>query len=140
MVTTYFLNLIAGNIFGSKKDPAIPQTYWLGLSSTAPSVDGTGATEPSDVGTAYARIQLTGISEPTAGEVTNSETLSFPESTADWGNMLYYLVYDSQTGGNLCLYDELENSRRVETNTVVTFKPQTLKFHVSNDPHTDVGG
>ena len=126
MVTTYFLNLIAGNIFGSKKDPAIPQTYWLGLSSTAPSVDG--------------RIQLTGISEPTAGEVTNSETLSFPESTADWGNMLYYLVYDSQTGGNLCLYDELENSRRVEINTVVTFKPQTLKFHVSNDPHTDVGG
>ena len=36
MNTTYFLNLVSGNVFGSKKSPAIPEKYYLGLSSTAP--------------------------------------------------------------------------------------------------------
>ena len=40
MNTTYFLNCVAGNVFGSKADPAIPQHYYVGLSTTEPSIDG----------------------------------------------------------------------------------------------------
>ena len=35
MNTTYFLNLVSGNVFGSKKTPAVPEKYYLGLSSAA---------------------------------------------------------------------------------------------------------
>ena len=46
MNTTYFLNCVAGNVFGSKADPAIPQHYYVGLSTTEPSIDGSNVSEP----------------------------------------------------------------------------------------------
>ena len=58
MNTTYFLNCSAGNLFGTKTTPAIPTAYYIGLSTSAPDVSGSGANEPStDAG--YARVELT---------------------------------------------------------------------------------
>ena len=54
MNTTYFLNLVSGNVYGTKKTPAVPETYYIGLSSTAPSDDGTNVTEPATGG--YQRV------------------------------------------------------------------------------------
>ena len=48
MNTTRFLNLIAGNVFGTKKDITIPTTYYLGLSTTTPNASGGNYTEPTD--------------------------------------------------------------------------------------------
>ena len=39
MNTTYFLSLAAGNLFGTQKTPAIPEKYYIGLSSTTPNLD-----------------------------------------------------------------------------------------------------
>lgn len=61
MNTTYFLNLVSGNVFGSQKTPAIPTKYYLGLSSAAPNLDGSGVVEPEE-GTGYARVELTSLS------------------------------------------------------------------------------
>ena len=72
MTTTYFLNLAAGNLLRTKTDPAIPDTYYIGLSSTLPNVDGSGATEPSMDGTGYARVALNSLSEPINGTITNN--------------------------------------------------------------------
>lgn len=58
MNTTYFLNCVAGNVFNTKTSPALPTEYYLGLSTTAPAVGGTGATEPSS-SAGYARVKLT---------------------------------------------------------------------------------
>ena len=71
-------------MFGSKKSPAIPEKYYLGLSSTAPSLDGSGVTEPGS-GTGYARVELTSLSAPINGGVTNGGAIDFAESTAEWG-------------------------------------------------------
>ena len=46
MTTTYFLNLAAGNIYRTKETPAIPTEYWIGLSTTAPNLNGTNVSEP----------------------------------------------------------------------------------------------
>ncbi len=35
MNTTYFLNCAAGNIFNTKTSPALPKTYYIGLSTSA---------------------------------------------------------------------------------------------------------
>ena len=80
MNTTYFLNCAAGNIFNTKTSPALPKTYYIGLSTSAPAINGTGVNEPStDAG--YARVKLSSLGEPVDGVVTNSQAINFNEST-----------------------------------------------------------
>ena len=71
MNTTYFLNLAAGNLFGTKTSPEIPSNYYIGLSTSAPNVNGTNVNEPS-TSAGYARVKLTTLSEPASGVVTNT--------------------------------------------------------------------
>lgn len=131
MNTNYFLNLVAGNVFGSKKSPAVPEKYYLGLSSTAPNAEGGGATEPGS-GTGYARVELTTLSAPTNGVVTNTAAIDFAESTAEWGTMTHFVIYDALTDGNLLMYGELSASRRVEAATIMTIKIGSLNLSVVN--------
>lgn len=130
MNTTYFLDLLAGNVFRSKLTPALPTTLYVGLSSTEPSLNGTGFTEPGD--SAYSRIELTGMGTPSNGEVANTALLSFPESVTNWGAMTYFGIFDSATGGNLLMYGELDPHRTVEEITVMSFKPGAMKLSMQN--------
>jgi hypothetical protein len=134
--TTYFLNLVAGNVFRTKTTPAIPAQYWIGLSTTAPNINSGGVTEPSLIGTGYARVLLTSLSEPLNGVVTNEATVSFPESLTAWSTPLqpitHFVIYDAQTNGNLLMYDTLTLSRAVEQNTVVTVRPGELEIALEN--------
>lgn len=130
MITTYFKNLIMGNTFATKTTPTLPTQYYLALSSTEPKSDGTGVTEPSTTGTAYARVLLDCLSEPNDGVIINENTVSFPESTAAWGTQNYYAVYDAADPGtgNLLYGDLLSPVRNVEINSVVAFKPESIKI------------
>lgn len=131
MNTTYFLNCVAGNLFGTKKSPALPQNYFLGLSTTAPQLNGTGVSEPPSAG-AYARVKLTSLSAPTNGVVTNTALIDFAESTADWGRVTHYVVFDAATGGNLLMYGELTNPRTIEAASIMTIKAGNLELSVQN--------
>lgn len=131
MNTTYFLNLVAGNVFGTKTTPAIPATYYIGLSSTTPAIDGTNVTEPSGGG--YARVAFNAsMSEPTNGVITNETTVTFPKSTADWGVMTHFVVYDAATGGNLLLYNAMSRSRTVEADNIMMAEPGAITLSVVN--------
>lgn len=121
MNTTYFLNCAAGNIFNTKTSPALPKTYYIGLSTSAPAINGTGVNEPStDAG--YARVKLSSLGEPVDGVVTNSQAINFNESTASWGTITHFVIYDSATvgEGNLLMYGTLSTPRSVETATIMT--------------------
>lgn len=126
MVTTYFLNCIMGNVFGSKTDPNLPQTYYIGLSSTEPSKDGTGVTEPT--GGNYARVAIASLSVPYSGSITNSAELAFADSTSDWGTMTHYVVYDAATDGNLLIYNSLDKPRIVQAESKVRFNTGAITF------------
>lgn len=131
MTTTYFLNCIMGNVFQTETDPALPTAVYLGLSTTEPSIDGTGVSEPSsNVG--YERVQLTTLSEPSDGAITNSSDISFVESIGDWGTVAYFVIYDAETDGNLLMYEALSTSRSVEEGTIVTVKSGGLNLVLSN--------
>lgn len=133
MNTTYFKNCIAGNLFGSKTTPALPTEYYIGLSSTPPKADGTGVTEPS-TGAGYARVKLTNLSEPDGGVVSNTESINFNESTAAWGTIPYFVVYDAQAvgEGNLLMFESLDVTRSIEEGTVLTFKANSLILSVND--------
>mgnify|MGYP006962935682 CR=1 FL=1 len=131
MNTTYFLNCAAGNIFNTKTSPALPTNYYIGLSTSAPAISGSGVTEPSaDAG--YARVRLTSLSEPTDGIVTNSQAINFNESTASWGTITHFVIFDSATGGNLLMYGTLSTPRSVETATIMTIKEGYLSLSAQN--------
>jgi hypothetical protein len=127
------LNLVAGNVFRSKEEPAIPAKYYLGLSTTAPDLDGQNVTEPAtDAG--YARVELTTLSAPTDGLVTNQQAVNFEESTNNWGTVTHFVIFDAAEAntGNLLMYGELTTPRTVETATIMTIKENYLKLSVQN--------
>lgn len=127
------MNLVAGNVFRSKEEPAIPSKYYLGLSTTAPDLDGQNVTEPAtDAG--YARVELTTLSAPTDGLVTNQQAVNFEESTNNWGTVTHFVIFDAAEAntGNLLMYGELTTPRTVETATIMTIKENYLKLSVQN--------
>lgn len=131
MNTTYFLNMVAGNVMKTKTTPALPTKMYLGLSSTVPNLSGGNVTEPSS-SAGYKRKELTGLSAPTNGTVTNNQSIDFDESTASWGTLTHFVIYDALTGGNLLMYGALTVSRIVETATIMTIKANSLNLSVVN--------
>lgn len=133
MNTKYFLNCVAGNLFQTKTEPAMPTKYYIGLSTTAPSIEGTGVNEPStDAG--YSRVELTSLSEPVDGVVSNTLAINFDESTATWGTITHFVIYDTKgaDSGNLLMYGELSTPRAVEAATIMTIKEGYLKLSAQN--------
>ena len=133
MNTTYFLNLVAGNVYKTQTTPAIPTTLYIGLSTSTPTVDGSNVTEPSTAAN-YARVQLSSLTIPSAGVVTNSTDINFNESTANWGTVTYFVIYDSATvgSGNLLQYGALSTARSVEAATIMTIKAGYLNLSAQN--------
>lgn len=132
MNTKYFINMIAGNVFKTQTTPALPSKYYIGLSSTAPSVSGTGVTEPS-AANGYARVELASLSAPVDGLVSNAGIIVFADSTGDWGTVTHYVVYDAKTGGNLLFFGELTSPRTIESQTTISFKSGELNIQVSGE-------
>lgn len=131
MNTTYFLNLVAGNIYRTKTSPAIPSKYYIGLSTTTPTIAGGNITEPS-ASAGYARIELNSLGVPTNGVVKNSSDINWPQSTASWGTITHYVIWDSLTGGNALSYGPLTTPRAVEAATVMSVRTNSLSLFVQN--------
>lgn len=136
MNTTYFKNVIMGNVFRTSTGTSIPTNYYIGLSSTAPTAAGGNVTEPATSGSGYARVALTSLTAPEDGVINNSSAINFPESTADWfpasAPATYYVIFDAQSGGNLLMYNQLTTSRVIETNTIATIKANSLYLQLTD--------
>lgn len=131
MTSTYFLNCIMGNVFQTKLSPGLPSKVYLGLSSSAPDVDGSGATEPL-VSAGYSRVELNSLDVPTNGVITNKSEISFPESSASWGTVTHFVLYDAPVNGNLLMFNVLSQARSIEQATIVTVKAGSLKLTLAN--------
>lgn len=131
MNTTHFLNRVAGNLFRTATSPSIPTEYYIGLSSTEPTMAGTNVSEPI-AATGYSRVLLENLSEPVSGVVTNKANINFEESLSSWGTITHFVIYDAELNGNLLMYGELSSPRVVEAATVMTIREGYLKLSVHN--------
>lgn len=131
MNTTHFLNRVAGNIFRTQTDPAIPTEYYIGLSTTEPTMSGTNVSEPA-ASAGYSRVLLENLSAPTNGVVTNTANINFEESTSSWGTVTHFVIYDAEINGNLLMYGALSTPRVVEAATVMTIRQDYLRLSVQN--------
>lgn len=132
MITTYFANVIMGNVFGTKTNISFPSNFYIGLSKAAPNKDGTGCVEPS--GGSYARqvLNTTNLSVPGNGIITNTAMIEYPPTTDDWSSaaapITHYVVFDAATGGNLLFGEQLAKSRIVQDGSQLSFAAGELKF------------
>ena len=131
MTSTYFLNSIMGNVFKTQTSPGLPDKVYLGLSSSAPSVDGSGVTEPL-TSAGYARVELNSLGVPANGVISNTAEISFPESSASWGTVTHFALFDAPTNGNLLMFNSLTQARSVEAATIVMVKTGNLKLTLAN--------
>ena len=134
MITNYFLNVLVGNAYHASDKPAeLPTTYYLGFSSTKPSADGTGVTEPSTANN-YAREPIPGFKMGAAtGYVVNDTSFSTNEATnAGWGLLPYYCIFDAPTGGHLLIANSYVNPKTIEAESMGTVKAGSLELSILN--------
>lgn len=131
MNTTHFLNRVAGNLFRTETSPAIPTEYYIGLSTTEPTMAGANVSEPS-TSAGYGRMLLENLSAPVNGVVTNTANINFEESTASWGTVTHFVIYDAEIDGNLLMYGALSTPRVVEAATVMTIRQDYLRLSAQN--------
>ena len=127
----YAANRMADKFFG-RTDFTPPTTLYLGLSTTAVGVTGSGVTEPTG---GYARVAITNnktnFSTASNGQITNSTAITFTESTASWGTIGHWFISDAATGGNIYFRGTLSPTRTVESLTVLTIPVGSLVITTS---------
>jgi hypothetical protein len=105
----------------------------IALSSTNPTEDGSGITEP--VGNGYSRVTVsndaTYWSAASGGEKTNASGVIFPAATAAWGMMTHWAIYDT---GVFKIYGEItdvsgnSSPQYVDNGDIVRFLTGSLKI------------
>jgi hypothetical protein len=106
-LTTYTSQGVLGHITGKTAIFAL-RTAYVALFSAAGADDGTGFTEIA--GGAYARVPTapadwSAPSSAAPSVISNANPIIFPTSTAAWGNVTAFGVYDAATAGNLLAWD-----------------------------------
>lgn len=129
MISVYLKDKIQNYLFtGVVFTP--PTSYYIALSKTEPKSNNTGITEPT--GGNYARIRVdkntTNFLASSNGVVKNKVSLLSNETTAAWGNLPYYAIYDAATGGNLLWGGTLVNPRNMDIEMQLIIDPNGLTF------------
>jgi hypothetical protein len=105
-----------------------PATYYVGLSTTAPTNTGTNVTEPS--GGAYARVAVTNDTTnfPAASgrAKSNGTVVTYPTATADWGTLTHFVLYDAATGGSMRAWGALATPQAVASGATADFPVGSL--------------
>ena len=101
-------------------------TIYVGLSTAAPSDDGSGLAEP--VGNAYARVQTAAAdwNAATDGALDNANDITFPEATGSWGTLTHFVLFDAATGGNMLAHGALTASKAISSGDVAKFAAGNL--------------
>ncbi len=99
---------------------------YVALKNGNPTDDNSGGTEPS--AGAYARVNLeTWVAASGATAATeNNGAITFPQASAGWGTVDYFMLFDESSGGNMLIYGVLDNSRNIGLNDTPSFASGAL--------------
>ena len=104
MKASNFLEDMVLNYFLRNQQVTQPSTIYLALYKTDPTDSDTGA---EVTGGSYER-QLVTFNPPSQqsgrGTITNATRIEFPTATSEWGEVAYFGLRNSKTGGNLLVH------------------------------------
>ena len=124
-ITKTYANTILSSLFSSA---------YIGLSTTMPSVDGSGVNEPP-ASSGYNRVAASaGGFSSSNGAITNNAYIYFPEASASWGTITYVCVFDGNSqSSRLRYFGALTVAKEVEANSVPLFRPQSINISVAEE-------
>ena len=94
---------------------AVPANIYVALSTADPLDDGSGIAEP--VGASYARVVMDAWDAAASRATENTNKITFPQSTGDWGTITHWAIYDAITGGNFLAHGDFTTSKAAPTGT-----------------------
>jgi len=100
-----------------------PTAWYVALYTAAPS-DAGGGTEVSTGGYARQSVTFAAASSP-GGTTSNTGTVSFTASGADYGTVTHIGIFDAVAGGNLLWHGAMTASKTIADG-------DTLEFSVGN--------
>jgi hypothetical protein len=130
------LNVARGTTF-----PTVPANFYVALFTTMPTkADMTGAVEPS--GDGYARQALATSTASWGAPATQGDNITeqialtpvitFPaDTTANWGTILGFALYDAVTVGNCWIYGTLTANQVVNVGNQLQFNAAGITWSES---------
>lgn len=124
-ISTYASNALLDHIFKNTAYDTTASIY-VGLKNGNPTDDNSGGTEPSTG--AYARVEHTSWTAASGATAAteNNGAITFPQASAGWGTVDYFMIMDAMTGGNMLIYGALDNSRNIGLNDTPSFASGAL--------------
>jgi hypothetical protein len=92
-----------------------PTTVFVGLYTSNPT-DTNSGTEVT--GGSYARQALS-VTTASAGIVTSSADVTFPQCTASWGSVGFIGILDAVTSGNLLMHTALTTAKTIDSGDIL---------------------
>jgi hypothetical protein len=105
--------------------------YYVAAWTTAPGEDGTGGTEVT--GGSYARVSSTSADwgSASAGDISNTSTITFPTATASWGTVVALTINSASSGGNDWFVIPLTSSIAIGIDDVLSFTSGNITVSLS---------
>ncbi len=110
----------------------LPANYYVALFTTATD-DASGGTEVS--GGSYARVAVSTAPGSWAatsggnGVTSNASAITFPTSSASWGTVTHFAIYDASSAGNRIFHGALTSSFNVSAaNITLSFAANALQI------------
>lgn len=126
--TVYWRNKIMDTMYHD-----LSSSLYVGLSSTIPSQDGSGVTEPS--GNNYSRVPIGKLSIAKDGSTQNENDISFPQSSGIWfppyAPAKCWVLFDgNEANSNVLCHVEFDRARHVYGNTQVVLPAGSVSFTI----------
>ena len=128
MFTTSAKNHVMNAIFRGVTG-VLPTSLSVGLSTTEPSSNGAGITEPNSA-TGYKRVSNVPFGAASGGIVANESVISFPTFVANAGVATHYVLFDQN--GIPFWYGELASSKHMEIDDIFAFKIGDLRIELND--------
>lgn len=113
-----------------------PGTLYVALSTADPGEDGSGLAEPGTPGTTpdatnnYNRVAMSTADwalDTATSTISNTVTVTFPQATADWGNISHFAIIDAQSGGNVLMSNTISPAQNVVSGNTLIFEVNALQ-------------
>lgn len=106
-----------------------PATVYVALHTSDPTAVGTPATEIS--GPWYARQAAAFAAQTTAGQTSNSGTVTYPGVTGSGVTVTHFSIWDAATLGNMLGYAALSSAKPFSVTDVPSWLPGQLAVNLA---------
>jgi hypothetical protein len=130
-LSDYLENALLDHLFQEGGSNYTPPTLYAALSTTDPTEDGSGITEPAAVAN-YARVEVGAAywSNAANGAVENASNIAFNQANLAWGNISHLALFDANAAGNMIASAALPSPVTVGANDTPFFEAGNIQINL----------